>query len=62
MTDNTVDLDAKRKAKAPKCEICGQLEHDDGLCPRIESVEHFMADGTSVRYYLRLFDDDVAGE
>jgi hypothetical protein len=57
-----VDLDAKRKAKAPKCDICAAPEHE-GLCPRIESVEHFMADGTSVRYYLSPLDDepDVAG-
>jgi hypothetical protein len=62
MTDNTVDLDAKRKAKAPKCEVCGQPVHEvPGLCPRIESIEYIMEDGTGVRYYLYPV-DDVAGD
>jgi hypothetical protein len=58
-----VDLDAKRKAKAPKCEICGQPVHEAaGLCPRVESIEYIMEDGTGVRYYLhRLDDEPVAG-
>jgi hypothetical protein len=49
-----VDLDAKRKSKAPKCEICGQGIHDYvGQCPQIASIEYEREDGTIVRYILR---------
>jgi ribosomal protein L34E len=65
MTDNTVDLDAKRKAKAPKCEICGKPVHEGiGECRRVESIEYELADGTIVRYHLWPLgdeDEDVAG-
>jgi hypothetical protein len=38
MTD-PVDLDAKRKAKAPKCRFCGALAHEQPLlCPRVSGV------------------------
>jgi hypothetical protein len=58
MTD-PVDLDAKRKAKAPKCEICGQGVHDYvGQCPCIQFIEYEREDGTIVRYILR----PLAGE
>jgi hypothetical protein len=55
-----VDLDAKRKAKAPKCEICGDPEHK-GLCPRIDYIEREFEDGTIVRYFLLPYDEPVAG-
>jgi hypothetical protein len=34
-----VDLDAKRKAKAPKCRFCGDAAHAATLlCPRVSGV------------------------
>jgi hypothetical protein len=52
----TVDIDAKRRekaAKAPKCDCCGEPEHEYvGECKRVDSIEYVFADGTSVRYYL----------
>jgi hypothetical protein len=58
-----VDLDAKRKAKAPKCEICGEPVHEwPGQCRRVESVTYELADGTAVTYHLIPWPDDpVAG-
>jgi hypothetical protein len=52
MTD-PVDLDAKRKAKAPKCEICGQPIHDYvGQCDRISAITYETPDGGSVTYHI----------
>jgi hypothetical protein len=62
MTDNTVDLDAKRKskvAKGPRCQMCGEPVHEvPGLCRRLDSLEHILEDGTAVRYYLRPLPED----
>jgi len=45
MTD-PVDLDAKRKAKASKCDFCGQPDHPAPfLCPRVAAVTY---DGEAV--------------
>jgi hypothetical protein len=54
-----VDLDAKRKAKAKKCEICGGPLHDFiGQCPRLESITQ-ECDGSETFHLWPL--DDVAG-
>ncbi len=56
MTD-TVDLDAKRKARAPKCELCGKPAHQfEAQCPRVYAVT-FEADG-GITYFLADLDDD----
>lgn len=55
MTD-TVDLDAKRKAKAPKCELCGGIAHQfEAQCPRVYAVT-FEADG-GITYHLLGIED-----
>lgn len=36
-----VSIDAKRKAKAPRCDFCGQPEHITTLaCPRVFAVTY----------------------
>jgi hypothetical protein len=58
MTDNTVDLDAKRKAKAPKCEICAGPVHEAvGYCPRVESVTQEV-DGARTYHLWPLLEPD----
>lgn len=53
-----VDLDAKRKAKAPKCAICGHEQHEYvGQCPRIIAITEEEDGGTT--YWLT--EPDVAG-
>jgi hypothetical protein len=65
MTDNTVDLDAKRKAKTakgPRCEICGEPVHDyPGQCDRISAITYESPDGISVTYHLYPL-EPVAGD
>jgi hypothetical protein len=54
-----VDLDAKRKAKAPKCELCGDSAHQfEAGCPRVYAVT-FEPDG-GVTYHLHDIDDGPA--
>lgn len=51
------DLDAKRKAKEPRCAICGRPTHEyHGQCPRICAITE-ETDG-SVTYHLFPVDDD----
>lgn len=46
-----VDLDAKRKAKVPKCEFCGGAGHEsEAACPRVVAVT-FEPDG-GITYHL----------
>ena len=48
-----IDLDAKRKAKTPKCEFCGQAAHEyEAQCPRVVAVT-FEADG-GITYHLAI--------
>jgi hypothetical protein len=59
MTD-PVDLDAKRKAKAPRCQICGNPVHDFiGQCPRVVGITQEI-DGAET-YSLIPWDEYVAG-
>lgn len=52
----TVDLDAKRKAKAVKCEVCGSPAHAAaGLCPRVAAISHDVEGG--VTYHLWPIED-----
>jgi hypothetical protein len=54
MTD-PVSIDGKRKAKAPKCDFCGQPEHAAQFaCPRIASVTY---EGDSVTVELWPLDE-----
>jgi hypothetical protein len=58
-----VNLDAKRKEKAPRCDICGEPLHDFiGQCRRIASVTN-EADGATTWHLHPIEDDDepVAG-
>jgi hypothetical protein len=51
-----VNLDAKRKAKEPKCDFCGEPEHAAQLaCPRVASVTY---DGDAVTVELWPIDDE----
>ncbi len=61
MTTELVNLDAKRKAKEPKCAICGEAIHDFvGQCKRVIAITE-ESDG-STTYHLRpLEEPDVAG-
>jgi hypothetical protein len=57
MTDNTVDLGAKRKERAPRCDICGKPLHDFiGECRRVGSVTNEV-DG-AVTWHLIPLDDE----
>jgi hypothetical protein len=50
MTD-PVDLDAKRKAKAPRCELCAGPAHEhEAQCPRVIAIT-YEADG-GITYHL----------
>jgi hypothetical protein len=52
MTEPT-DINERRKAKAPRCELCGQGVHEwPGQCPRLEAIEYVLEDGTCVVYHL----------
>ena len=48
---DTVDFDARRKAKAPKCDFCGGPGHKiEAQCPRVIAVT-FEPDG-GITYHL----------
>jgi predicted ATP-dependent serine protease len=52
----TVDLDAKRKAKQPRCHLCGEAVHDwIGQCHRVTAITE-ETDG-SITYHLSGQDD-----
>jgi hypothetical protein len=58
MTD---ELDAKRKAKAPRCEACGGAVHDyAGQCPRLAKITH-EPDGGKTYWLYPIDDEPVAG-
>lgn len=51
-----VDLDAKRKAKQKRCQICGEEVHDFlGQCKRIAAITQ-EADGSET-YHLHPYED-----
>jgi hypothetical protein len=57
---NTVDLDAKRKEKAAKCEVCGASAHiAPGMCPRVAAI--YIDPEGGVTYHLWPIDEPVAG-
>jgi len=56
-----VDLDAKRKAKAPKCEICGSDIHAAaGMCPRVSAIK-ITEDGERMYFLWPIDDEPLAG-
>ena len=51
------DLDAKRKAKAPKCEICGSVAHEfEAQCPRIYAITKEPDGG--ITYHIEGYDPE----
>lgn len=47
-----IDLDAKRRSKVPKCEACGEPQHEYiGQCPRISGVT-YETDEYAVTYHF----------
>jgi hypothetical protein len=53
-----VDLDAQRKARIARCDICGNPIHDFvGQCPRIASVTNEV-DGATTWHLHPIEDDD----